>query len=297
MSSSQFDDFSKKCKEILENQLRICIDVLQAPSILKESMLYSLEAGGKRIRPLLLFATLHAFNKDPNLGLLPAIAIEMVHTYSLIHDDLPSMDNDDLRRGKPTNHKVFGDANAILAGDALLSYSFQLIAEASEQSISLEAKVSLIQLLANSSGAEGMVGGQVADMIGEEKNLSLEELEYIHVHKTGKMLTCSVLAGAILADASEEQMEYLQQFSHHLGLAFQIRDDLLDVVGDENLIGKPIGSDVGNHKTTYPSLLGMDRTKQVLSEQIIFAKEALKKSGANTVLLEEITDLVATRNN
>ena len=142
-----------------------------------------------------------------------------------------------------------------------------------------------------------MVGGQVADMIGEEKSLSLEELEYIHVHKTGKMLSCSVLAGAILADASEEQMECLQLFSHHLGLAFQIRDDLLDVDGDENIIGKPIGSDEGNHKTTYPSLLGMDRTKQVLSEQINLAKNALRKSGANTIFLEEITELVAARNN
>jgi geranylgeranyl diphosphate synthase, type II len=296
VSSSQFGNFSNTYKEILENQLRSSIDVIQAPSILKEAMLYSLEAGGKRIRPLLLFATLHAFNKDPNIGLSPAVAIEMVHTYSLIHDDLPSMDNDDLRRGKPTNHKVFGDANAILAGDALLTYSFQLIAEASEQSISPQAKVALIQLLAQSSGAEGMVGGQVADMVGEERNLNIDELEYIHVHKTGKMLTCSVLAGAILAEASEEQMGYLQQFSHHLGLAFQIRDDLLDVDGDENIIGKPIGSDVDNHKTTYPSLLGMTRAKQVLTEQITLAKNALKKSGTNTVILEEITDLVASRN-
>ncbi len=170
MSSSQFGNFSNTYKEILENQLRSSIDVIQAPSILKEAMLYSLEAGGKRIRPLLLFATLHAFNKDPNIGLSPAAAIEMVHTYSLIHDDLPSMDNDDLRRGKPTNHKVFGDANAILAGDALLTYSFQLIAEASEQSIPPQAKVALIEL-AQSSGAEGMVGGQVADIVGEERNL------------------------------------------------------------------------------------------------------------------------------
>src|SRR3954454_11597168 len=190
------------------------LDQLEAPAILKEAMLYSLEAGGKRIRPLLLFATLHAFDKNPMIGLYPAAAIEMIHTYSLIHDDLPSMDNDDLRRGKPTNHKVFGEANAVLAGDALLTYSFQLMADAPEESVSLKAKLALIQLLAKSSGAEGMVGGQVADMIGEEKTLNLQELEYIHIHKTGKLLTCSVMAGAILADASEEQLEHLEKFSY-----------------------------------------------------------------------------------
>lgn len=296
MSSSKLNTFSNEYKDLLEKQFRVSLDQLEAPAILKEAMLYSLEAGGKRIRPLLLFATLHAFDKNPMIGLFPAAAIEMVHTYSLIHDDLPSMDNDDLRRGKPTNHKVFGDANAILAGDALLTYSFQLIADASEQSVSLKAKLALIQLLAKSAGAEGMVGGQVADMIGEEKALNLQELEYIHVHKTGKLLTCSVMAGAILADVSEEQLGYLEKFSYHLGLAFQIRDDLLDVDGDESLIGKPVGSDEGNHKTTYPSLLGIDGAKESLRNHITLAKQYLAKTGARTGLLEAITEVVEKRN-
>lgn len=296
MSSSKLNTFSNEYKGLLEKQFRVSLDQLEAPAILKEAMLYSLEAGGKRIRPLLLFATLHAFDKNPMIGLFPAAAIEMIHTYSLIHDDLPSMDNDDLRRGKPTNHKVFGDANAILAGDALLTYSFQLIADAPEQSVSLKAKLALIQLLAKSSGAEGMVGGQVADMIGEEKALTLQELEYIHVHKTGKLLTCSVIAGAILADVSEEQMGYLEKFSYHLGLAFQIRDDLLDVDGDESLIGKPVGSDEGNHKTTYPSLLGIDGAKESLRNHITLAKQYLAKTGARTELLEDITEVVEKRN-
>jgi geranylgeranyl diphosphate synthase, type II len=296
LSSSKLNIFSNEYKDLLEKQFRMSLDQLEAPAILKEAMLYSLEAGGKRIRPLLLFATLHAFDKNPMIGLYPAAAIEMIHTYSLIHDDLPSMDNDDLRRGKPTNHKVFGEANAVLAGDALLTYSFQLMADAPEESVSLKAKLALIQLLAKSSGAEGMVGGQVADMIGEEKTLNLQELEYIHIHKTGKLLTCSVMAGAILADASEEQLEHLEKFSYHLGLAFQIRDDLLDVDGDESLIGKPVGSDEGNHKTTYPSLLGVAGAKEALRNQITLAKQYLVKTGARTDLLEDITEVVEKRN-
>ncbi|WP_338451677.1 polyprenyl synthetase family protein [Niallia oryzisoli] len=293
MASLHLDTFSTKYKQLLEDQLRKSIDRLEAPEVLKDAMHYSLEAGGKRIRPLLLFATLHAFQKDPEIGLNAAAAIEMVHTYSLIHDDLPSMDNDDLRRGKPTNHKVFGEANAILAGDALLTYSFQLMAETPD--VPADAKLALVQLLAQSSGAEGMVAGQVADMLGEEKELNLAELEYIHIHKTGKMLTGSVLAGAILSSVSEEEWECLERFSHHLGLAFQIRDDLLDIDGDEELIGKPVGSDVGNHKTTYPSLLGIKGAQDELWKQIELAKDYLLKINKDTQLLQEITDLVENR--
>lgn len=293
---SELDSFTAKYKAIIEEQFRKSITKLQSPSILKEAMLYSLEAGGKRIRPLLLFATLDAFEKNPEVGLHAAAAIEMIHTYSLIHDDLPSMDNDDLRRGKPTNHKVFGEANAVLAGDALLTYSFEILTEAPEECISLPTKLALIKLLAQSAGAEGMVGGQVADMIGEETQLNLEELEYVHIHKTGKILTCSVEAGALIAGVDDEQMELLRKFSFHLGLAFQIRDDLLDISGNEELLGKPVGSDEDNHKSTYPSLLGMEGAKKELDKHISIAKEALTKLRKNTQLLEQITDLVANRN-
>lgn len=296
MTTSQLVSFTNVYKEKLEEKFHKSIESLEAPNVVKESMLYSLKAGGKRIRPLLVFATLEAFEKDPIIGIHAAAAIEMIHTYSLIHDDLPSMDNDDLRRGKPTNHIVYGEANAILAGDGLLTYSFQLLAETPEEYATPEAKIALIQLLAKSSGAEGMVGGQVADMSGEGKDLSLEELEYIHIHKTGKLLTCSVLSGAILAGVNQEQMDLLEKFSYHLGLAFQIRDDLLDVSGDENLIGKPVGSDEENHKSTYPSLLGLDGANKALEAHINEAKQALGKLGTNTQLLEEITDLVAKRN-
>lgn len=287
--------FSEHHKQILENQLKESISKLNAPPAVKESMLYSLEAGGKRIRPLLLFATLAAFGEDTVKGLWTAAAIEMVHTYSLIHDDLPSMDDDDLRRGKPTNHKIFGEAFAILAGDALLTYSFQSVAETPDEFASAEIKLSLIKELSKASGAEGMVGGQVADINGEGQQLALEDLEYIHLHKTGKLLECSVVSGAILAQAGQETVQALSRFAYHLGLAFQIRDDILDLEGTEDKIGKPIGSDESKNKSTYPSLLTMEGAKEALDSHIKAAKEKLRETGLNTELLEAITDLIASR--
>lgn len=287
--------FSEHHKQILENQLKESISKLNAPPAVKESMLYSLEAGGKRIRPLLLFATLAAFGEDTVKGLWTAAAIEMVHTYSLIHDDLPSMDDDDLRRGKPTNHKIFGEAFAILAGDALLTYSFQSVAETPDEFASAEIKLSLIKELSKASGAEGMVGGQVADINGEGQQLALEDLEYIHLHKTGKLLECSVVSGAILAQAGQETVQALSRFAYHLGLAFQIRDDILDLEGAEDKIGKPIGSDESKNKSTYPSLLTMEGAKEALDGHIKAAKEKLNETGLNTELLEAITDLIASR--
>jgi geranylgeranyl diphosphate synthase type II len=207
------------------------------------------------------------------------------------------MDDDDLRRGIPTNHKVYGEAIAILAGDALLTYSFQLITAMNEKDFSSDVKLKVIELLAKAAGAEGMVGGQVADIQGEGKNLSQEELEYIHIHKTGKILEASVVIGAILSNAKIEQVTCLNEFAHHLGLAFQIRDDILDLEGDEALIGKPIGSDEHNHKSTYPALLTMDGAKKELTSHINKAKRILKELALDTHLLEEITDLVADRNN
>jgi geranylgeranyl diphosphate synthase type II len=287
--------FAHEYKLLLEAELRTLVDKLNAPPVIKDAMHYSLGAGGKRIRPLLLFATLDAFGIDPKRGLLAASAIEMIHTYSLIHDDLPSMDDDDLRRGRPTNHKVFGEAVAILAGDALLTYSFEVMGKIPNEYASSETKLSLVIELAKAAGTEGMVGGQVADMEGEEKTLSLEELEYIHIHKTGKLLGYSVLAGAMIAEASQKQLEDLSAFAHHLGLAFQIQDDILDLEGNQELIGKPVGSDAVNHKSTYPQLLSMEGAKKALLNQINLSKSYLNHSGLNTNLLMEITDLVASR--
>ncbi|WP_066312446.1 polyprenyl synthetase family protein [Bacillus sp. FJAT-29814] len=295
LETRQLDQFAHEYKLLLDHELRTLVEKLNAPSILKESMVYSLKAGGKRIRPLLLFATLEAFGEDPRKGLFPACAIEMIHTYSLIHDDLPSMDNDDLRRGKPTNHKVFGDAVATLAGDALLTYSFEVIGKLPNESVPPETKIKLVVELAKAAGAEGMVGGQVADMEGEDKFLSLQELEYIHIHKTGKLLSYSVLAGAIIAGANQNQMEFLSAFAHHLGLAFQIQDDILDVTGSQQLIGKKVGSDTANLKSTYPKLLTLEGAKVELTKQITAAKENLQKTGLNINLLVELAELVASR--
>ncbi|RDU35207.1 polyprenyl synthetase family protein [Neobacillus piezotolerans] len=256
-------------------------------------MLYSLEAGGKRIRPLLVFAAMDAFGRNPEEGVAAAAAIEMVHTYSLIHDDLPSMDDDDLRRGKPTNHKVFGEAMAILAGDALLTYSFELLGN---MRASADAKLRLVMGLAKAAGASGMVGGQAADMEGEDKELTLEQLEAIHINKTGRLLTFSVLAGAILSDADEEKIGMLTRFAFHLGLAFQIRDDILDLEGEVGTIGKPVGSDTANHKSTYPKLLTLEGAKNALESHIQRAKDELEQTGLETTLLLEITELIATRN-
>lgn len=295
MGARALDAFANEYKHLLEKELRALIEKLDAPRVLKDSMIYSLEAGGKRIRPLLLFATLAAFGLDPRNGLPAAAAIEMIHTYSLIHDDLPSMDNDDLRRGKPTNHKVFGDAIATLAGDALLTYSFEVINNIPSDFAGPETKLSIMIEMAKAAGSEGMVGGQVADMEGEEKTLSLEELDYIHIHKTGKLLGFSVSAGAMLAKADESQLTNLQAFAHHLGLAFQIQDDILDLVGNQQKIGKPVGSDTINHKSTYPKILTLAGAQQALQQQINMAKANLQKTGLNIELLLEITDLIASR--
>ncbi len=295
METRLLEAFAQEYKQLLDSELRALVEKLDAPTVIKESMIYSLEAGGKRIRPLLLFATLDAFGIDPKKGMYAAAAIEMIHTYSLIHDDLPSMDNDDLRRGKPTNHKIFGDAVAILAGDALLTYSFEVIGLLSNEFVSSESKLKLVIEMAKAAGTEGMVGGQVADMEGEGKSLTLEELEYIHIHKTGKLLRFSVVAGTIMAEASQSQLENLSAFAHHLGIAFQIQDDILDLVGNQQIIGKPVGSDTANHKSTYPQLLSLEGARAALDNQITLSKEYLKKTGLNTNLLREITDLVASR--
>ncbi|MEH7119094.1 polyprenyl synthetase family protein [Neobacillus vireti] len=295
MNSGLLDAFRIEYQQLLNRELRALVEKLDAPPVIKNSMIYSLEAGGKRIRPLLLFATLDAFGIDPKKGLPVAAAIEMIHTYSLIHDDLPSMDNDDLRRGKPTNHKVFGDAIATLAGDALLTYSFEVMDRLSDDFTSPAVKMRLVVEMAKAAGAEGMVGGQVADMEGEDKVLSLEELEYIHIHKTGKLLKYSVVSGAIMAKANESLLQNLSAFAHHLGLAFQIQDDILDLVGNQQIIGKPVGSDTVNHKSTYPQLLSLEGARAALQNQIKLSKEYLKKTGLNTTLLNEITDLVASR--
>ncbi|MED4973777.1 polyprenyl synthetase family protein [Geobacillus kaustophilus NBRC 102445] len=295
MAQLSVEQFLNEQKRAVEAALSSYMARLRGPETLKKAMAYSLEAGGKRIRPLLLLATIQALGKDPAVGLPVACAIEMIHTYSLIHDDLPSMDNDDLRRGKPTNHKVFGEAMAILAGDALLTYAFQLIAEVDDDRVPPSVRLQLIEQLAKAAGPEGMVAGQAADMEAEGKTLALAELEYIHRHKTGKMLQYSVHAGGLLGGADGRQTRELNEFAAHLGLAFQIRDDILDIEGMEEKIGKRVGSDRDNKKATYPALLSLGGAKEKLAFHIDAAKRHLQQAKIDDAVLAYICELVAVR--
>ncbi|WP_432707041.1 polyprenyl synthetase family protein [Gottfriedia acidiceleris] len=290
-----FKDFMEYSSRLVNDEMIKSVERLKAPEKLKESMSYSLQGGGKRIRPLLLFATLDAFGNDPLIGIKPACALEMIHTYSLIHDDLPCMDDDDFRRGKPTNHKVFGEDLAVLAGDGLLTYAFKLITEMNVFHVSDQVKLQLISELAIAAGPEGMVAGQVADMEGESKELSGEELQYIHERKTGKMLMYPVIAGAIISKATAEQLSHLTQFAYKLGIAFQIQDDILDVIGDEEVLGKPVGSDVENDKTTYVKLYSVEGAKERLHTFITEAKQHVRACGIKDDYLISICDFVENR--
>lgn len=290
----QIPDYMKDQIETINTQLKDYIQSLQTPETLRNAMDYSLQAGGKRIRPLLIFSTLSAFKKNPLIGLPVACAVEMIHTYSLIHDDLPAMDDDDLRRGKPTNHKVFGEATAILAGDGLLTYSFQVLAEMEQ--LSAHKKIALIRELAKAAGPEGMVAGQVADLEGENQELNLNQLEYIHKHKTGNLLAFCIKAGAIMADADEETLKKLEEYAFHIGLAFQIRDDILDIEGSMELIGKNIGRDVEKQKSTYPKLLTMEGAKEKLNDHLLKAEQILQSLSIERNYLKFITELIGKRN-
>jgi len=252
----------------------------EVPQNLREAMTYSLMAGGKRLRPLLVIAACEALGGRREAALPVASAIEMVHTYSLIHDDLPAMDNDDYRRGKLTNHKVYGEATAILAGDALLTHAFYSIVQASRQfGVSAECALSIVEDLAEMAGPRGMVGGQIADMEGEQGLTELERLRYIHLHKTGDLIVFSLLAGGRIGGANEEQLEALRSFGTQIGLAFQIQDDILDLIGDESKLGKKTGSDLKQHKVTYPYFIGLDASRQEVEHLTESAKLAVLKGG------------------
>jgi len=248
------------------------------PATLHEAMRYSLFAGGKRIRPLLCLAGAQAVGGDPEAVLPTACALEMVHTFSLIHDDLPALDNDDLRRGMPTSHKKFGEAMAILAGDALHTLAFATIA--THQQGTADAVLRVVRLLADASGTSGMVGGQVDDIFYERRpDVTPEILRSIHARKTGALLNASILSGAILCGATPEQESALRAYADHVGVAFQIVDDVLDVIGDEGKLGKPVGSDLGLDKATYPKLFGLDESKRLAREASAAAVAALSLFG------------------
>ena len=262
------------------------------PTVLHEAMAYSVEAGGKRLRPVLVLAAAETLGADEDETLLAAAALELIHTYSLIHDDLPAMDNDDYRRGRLTNHKVFGEAVAILAGDALLTKAFELLTKVPSDPY---RKLRVIQEIAIAAGSEGMIGGQVADMEAEKRPATDEELLYIHQHKTGDLITVSIRVGAILSGATDKELEHLSSYAHNIGLAFQIIDDILDIEGDSDKLGKSVGSDLKNEKTTYPSLYGLPRSKELAQEAIERALDSLEIFGEKADFLRDLAKYIIAR--
>lgn len=261
--------------EEINNAIAVIIPQSPLSTNLEESMSYSLEAGGKRIRPVLLLLTLDMLTSNHEQGLSPALALEMIHTYSLIHDDLPPMDNDDYRRGKLTNHKVYGEWKAILAGDALLTKAFDVVSH--DETLSDSVKLKLIQRLSQASGHLGMVGGQTLDMQSENQEIQIDlaTLEQIHRTKTGALITFAVMAASDIAQVENHVADALYEYSDHIGLMFQIKDDLLDIYGDEEKLGKSVGSDLENHKSTYVSLLELDGAEEKLQHHTDAAYDCL----------------------
>ncbi|WP_319004468.1 farnesyl diphosphate synthase [Halobacillus litoralis] len=286
-------NYLKTKRDQINQQLEMCVRDYSIPGRLQDSILYSIEAGGKRLRPILLLATAEAFGASEGKGMSVAAALEMVHTYSLIHDDLPAMDDDDLRRGLPTNHKRFDEATAILAGDALLTLSSQVIAE--DTTLTDAQRVTMIRELTKAGGARGMVEGQMQDMLSEGKAVSLDVLENIHKNKTGQLLKFAILAGAHLGEASDSAVQQMTDMAEALGLIFQIQDDILDVTGDADVIGKPTGSDEGNHKSTYPQLLGLEGAIEQKEKYVHVALSALKSAGVEGTVLSQLIRYLSTR--
>lgn len=259
---------------------------------LYDAMNYSIFAGGKRLRPMIMMMVAKMLGKSIDTVLPFACAMEMIHTYSLIHDDLPAMDNDDLRRGKPTNHKVFGEATAILAGDALLTKAFEIAAKYGTEYADSDKVVKAISILAEAAGSEGMVGGQVIDIFAEVEDL--EQLKNMHALKTGAIIRASGVIGAVLSGADSEQINAIDSYCYNLGIAFQIQDDILDVLGSEESLGKPIGSDAENNKSTYVTICGIDEAEKLQKEYIKKAKDSLKIF-ENTEELSLLCDMLVNR--
>ena len=265
-------------------------------SLVIEAMRYSALSKGKRIRPILLMAAADAVGEKGTQFLPQASALECIHAYSLIHDDLPAMDNDDLRRGIPTCHKAFGEAMAILAGDALLNFAFEILSNpAHSDGVAPATMLNVIATIGNASGIYGMVGGQAADVLMEGKEVDEGTLKFIHTRKTGALIKASIMAGAILGGATSLQLERMNEFGYHLGLLFQIKDDLLDVEGDEKALGKRTKKDAQKKKATYPALFGIERTKEMGQTVLMQAIGALSIFGSEADPLRSITEYVIRR--
>jgi len=288
------EDFLESCRTLVDAELDRCIDQSAASDRLQDAMRYSVLGGGKRIRPALCLAAARAVGQESDHALAPACAVELIHAYSLIHDDLPAMDDDELRRGRPTTHIAFDEAIASLAGDALQALAFGLLATGS--GLAGEARLAMVQELAKSAGHRGMVGGQAIDLESVGKTLTLAELETMHRHKTGALIEASVRMGALSAERVQPgALEALATYARVLGLAFQVQDDLLDIEGSTDVIGKPQGSDVARSKPTYPALLGLDGARRHLTELLRTAKASLEPFGPEADPLRAMADYVVAR--
>lgn len=281
-------------QESVDSFLKQCIDDQSIDPQLQEAMLYSLFNGGKRVRPALVYIVNKMLGGALEQADSAAAAIECIHSYSLVHDDLPAMDDDDLRRGKPTCHVAYDEPTAILVGDALQCLAFELIAN--DSGLNADTRIRLIQMLAKASGHQGMVVGQAFDLRNVGKPLNLEQLEAMHQHKTGALLKCAVLIGAVVSEqVSDQQLQSLEQYADAIGLAFQVQDDILDIEGDSSIIGKPQGSDLEKEKPTYPALLGLEGAKLKLQQLHETAISALEPFGDSADELKALADFIVQR--
>ena len=293
---NDFQVYLKEKTDFFETELKKELKELSYPETITKGMEYAILNGGKRLRPFLLFVTLELLNGDIKKGVKSAIALEMIHSYSLVHDDLPALDNDDYR--KLTTHKVFGEAEGILIGDSLLTYAFYVLSQKNLELLSSEQIVNIISKTSEYAGINGMIGGQMIDIESENKKIDLETLKYIHSHKTGKLIKLPIEIACIIANLEKDKREILEEYADLIGLAFQVKDDILDVEGTFEDLGKPVGSDVDLHKATYPSILGMKESKKILNDTVEKAKEIIKnKFGEKTgKILISLADFIKDRN-
>lgn len=295
-STVDIDVFITQCRTHINEQLKQCLpDLHKYPTRLHKAMHYSVTGNGKRLRPILVYATGLSLNAKFEHLNIPAMAIELIHCYSLIHDDLPAMDDDDLRRGEPTCHKAFDEATAILAGDALQTLAFELLSQSSF-TISSEYKIRMIETLAKASGSLGMVGGQDLDLFSEGKTIDLEELIHLHQLKTGALIKASIRLGIYASKNNNETfIRLLDLFAEKIGLAFQIQDDILNIESTTQILGKSTGSDKYHEKATYPALTSLTQAKNKISELYDEANTLLDQLPFNTVLLEKINEFLTSR--
>lgn len=296
---NDFQTYLKEKTNFFETELKKELKELSYPETIAKGMEYAILNGGKRLRPFLLFIILELLNQDIKKGIKSAIALEMIHSYSLVHDDLPALDNDDYRRGKLTTHKVFGEAEGILIGDSLLTYAFYVLSQKNLKFLSSEQIVNIISKTSEYAGIDGMIGGQMIDIESENKKIDLETLKYIHSHKTGKLIKLPVEIACIIANVEEDEKKILQEYADLIGLAFQVKDDILDVEGTFEDLGKPVGSDNDLHKATYPSILGMEESKKILNDTVEKAKQIIKnKFGEERgKILISLADFIKNRKN